>query len=709
MLSNLNEEQKKAVLAVSGPVMVFAGAGSGKTRTLTFRIAYMIKEKGIDPKNILAITFTNKATNEMKERLVNLVGPEIYGTTISTFHALCAKILRHEIPVLGYTRSFSIIDEEEQLKIIGDVLKENNSDKKQAKHLQKVINYCKCFDYIKADVPWENEMWSLYEEKMKSQDLLDFEDLLIKVKTIFLEFPDVLKKYQDKFHYVLVDEFQDTNLIQYKIIKALTEKSRNLFVVGDDDQSIYSFRGTNYENMSLFKKNFPEYQIFHLVENYRSSQAILDGCNKLIANNKDREKKELFSKNKGTSDDITIHQAESEKDEVNYIIDNIYSLKKSQTPWTDFAILYRSSVILRNLEIGLIKAGMPYRIFGGISYLKRREVKDIIAYLKLIINNNDLHSFKRIVNIPGRGIGEATIAKIESIKKEEKLGLFEAIKKSNTVLNKGKSAVLEEFTDMIKYFSDKINDVDLNDLFDELIEKTKYLEYLKEETENFEERSDNLKEFKSVLYQIENASTEGTRSDRLREAFDYTILSDEYLQNQKENKNGITLTTIHSAKGLEFNYVFVMALEENIFPNTIRLKNEFELEEERRIAYVAFTRAKKKLFLTTVKNRMLYGSWYYNQPSRFLLEFSGTKNILKKEKEDNPFNDFEEEKKAERITKQKESPKNETAYKAGDEVIHDKFGEGVIVGINGEIGMIFFGSQKRIANIMLNHKSLRKK
>ena len=708
MLSNLNEEQKKTVLAYSGPVMVSAGAGSGKTRALTFRIAYMVKEKGINPANILAITFTNKATNEMRERLINLVGPEIYDATISTFHALCARILRKEIPVLGYSRTFSIIDEEEQLKIITDVLKENNEEKRKAKHIQKVINYNKCFGMEKIDNPLENKIFKLYEDKMKSLNLLDFEDLLLKTKEIFTNFPQTLQKYQDRFHYVLCDEFQDTSLIQYEIIKMLTEKSRNLFVVGDDDQSIYSFRGTNYENMSQFKRDFPEHQIFYLTENYRSTQTILDGCNKLIKNNENREPKELFSRNKGKEDDVIIVQTESEKDEVNYVLDAVRSLKTTTTPWTDFAVLYRNSVILRNFELGFIKMGIPYRVFGGVSYLKRREVKDIIAYLKLIINDNDIHSFKRIINVPTRGIGEVTIGKIEAICKEDKVQLFEALKASNVILNKSKYQTLLDFMTMIKYFQEKIDKVNLNELFDELIEKIGYKEYLKEETENFEERNDNLQEFKSVLYQIESNSDGTSRSERLREAFDYTILSDEYLQNQKENKNGVTLSTIHSVKGLEFEYVFVVALEENIFPNEGRIINNFEMEEERRIAYVAFTRAKSKLYLLATKNRMLYGTWFHNQPSRFLLEFAGTKKIKKQMfEEENPFHDLEQEYLMKKPSE--EEQKKSGPYKTGDLVIHDKFGEGVIIGIRGEIGMIFFASQKRMTNIMLAHKALRKK
>lgn len=707
MLGELNALQKQAVLPVDGPVIVFAGAGSGKTRTLTYRIAYMIQENGIKASNILAITFTNKAANEMKERLKDLLGFDIAFATISTFHSLCARILRREIEVLGYDRSFSIIDDDEQLKIIGEILSENNYEKKKARQLQKIIGYLKCAG-MKSKDPWENKVYNLYEEKMKKLNLLDFDDLLLKVKELFLFHEDVLEKYRNKFQYILVDEFQDTNLIQYQIVKLLALTNRNLFVVGDDDQSIYSFRGANYENVRLFKKDFPEYLSFALTQNYRSTKTIIDGCNRLISFNKDREKKELFSEINGKANDVELYEARNEKDEVDYVLNEIYALKNKDNSYEDFAILYRSSVLLRNFELGLIKQGIPYKVFGGISYLKRREIKDIIAYLKLIVNNNDLHSFKRIINIPPRGIGPASIEKIEKLRNDYRITLFEALDACKTILPKSKFEVLMSFKDMISEFSSKLNEVELVPLYSELLEKIEYLNYLKDEVDDFDERKANLEEFKSILFQVENNEHDVSRIEKLREAFDEAILSDEYVQTQKENKFGVTISTIHSVKGLEFDYVFLVGFEENIFPNTYKLEDETELEEERRVAYVACTRAKKKLYFTVTKQRMLYGSSFKNEPSRFLNEFMGSSYTKKKKPlvTEFEFNDILQEEKNKKVNIVENDPK---MYSLGDRVIHDKFGEGVIIAIDNGIGQIFFDNEKRLIKILLSHPALNKK
>ena len=710
MLSNLNEKQKEAVLAIEGPVMVFAGAGSGKTRTLTYRVAYMIDQKKIKPYHILAITFTNKATNEMKDRLLNLVGTDSYDVTISTFHSLCARILRREIPVLGYDRSFNIIDEDEQLKIINDVLKDNNIDKKQypGKHLQKKINNCKCFN-TKPDEPIEQKVMNLYEEKMKALNLLDFEDLLLKTHEIFSSYPEVLDKYAHRYQYVLVDEFQDTNLIQYEIVKLLAKNSRNIFVVGDDDQSIYSFRGTNYENMNLFKKDFPDYQIFYLTQNYRSTQTILEGCNRLISNNQNREKKELFSKQIGSKMDVQIYQAPNEKIEVEYILDQIFSLKLKGAEHTDFAVLYRNSVLLRNLEIGLIQAGLPYQVFGGVSYLRRREIKDVIAYFKLIVNPNDTYSFTRIVNVPSRLLGEATINKVLEIKKKYRLTLFGAIDACQTILSKKRYETLVEFKNMIIELKQLMDTENLIVVYEKLLELTKYRDYLSNEDDSTE-RLENIEEFKSILLQIEEDNRPLTRLEKLEEAFDQALLADDKLQNQRQDRNGITLSTIHSVKGLEFSYVFVIGLEENVFPNIYRFTSEDEIEEERRIAYVAFTRAKKRLYLLSSQNRLLYGERFSNRTSRFLLEFMGANQS------NETLNEFNQEplfinsennsvNKKIKLLSDDERPK----YNIGDKVVHNKFGNGIIIAIDGDIGQIFFDQEKKLTKIMLSHPALQKK
>lgn len=702
MLKNLNEQQREAVLAIDGPVMVFAGAGSGKTRTLTYRVAYMIKERNITPYHILAITFTNKATNEMKKRLVDLVGESSLNVTISTFHSLCARILRRDISVLGYKNNFAIIDEEEQLKIINEIISERDIDKKSfpAKTLQKVINYCKCFGE-KPKIPFEQKFLNYYEERMKLYNLLDFEDLLLKVEEIFSNFPEILDKYRRIYKYILVDEFQDTNLVQYKIVRMLANESRNIFVVGDDDQSIYSFRGTNYENMNLFKRDFPEKKIFHLTENYRSTQSILNGSNKLISHNKNREPKELFSKITGSNNDVVIFQAYNEKAEVEYIIDNIMSLKSNGFELEEIAILYRSSVMLRNFELGFLQMGIPYRIYGGVSYLRRKEVKDAIAYLKLIIDNNDFYSFKRIINVPTRNIGESTINKLEEFRNTNDLTLFEAIDRANEILTKSKTNTLIEFKKLIIEFSSMIDDYELQVTYEKLIDKIGYRQYLEEEDENYIERIENLEEFKSVLYGIENDQFELSRREKLQNAFDEAILSDDKLKNQRQSKDGVLLSTIHSVKGLEFDVVFVVGLEEGLFPNTFRFEQEEEIEEERRIAYVAVTRARKKLFLTSTKSRLIYGRYAHNNISRFLLEFSEG-NEKKEEstfKKSNP-----EEYKP--TNKFKSVNNKENNYKVGDKVHHTKYGDGVILSIEGDIGQIVFTSKGIITKILLTHHTL---
>ncbi len=696
LLDSLNEQQKIAAEIIQGPVMVFAGAGSGKTRTLTYRIANMMASS-IDPRHILAITFTNKATNEMRERLQQLVGPHASLLTISTFHSLCASILRKEIGVLGYSNRFSILDDEDQLKVIGEVIEEAKMNKKifTPKHMRKKINWCKCFD-LKSDIPAENKIMELYETKMKEEDLLDFEDLLIKVREILRTCPDILLRYQKRFQYILVDEFQDTDLIQYQIIKLLAREHRNIFVVGDDDQSIYSFRGTNYANMSLFKEDFPEHQLIILNQNYRSTQTILDGCNNLIANNKDRQPKSLFSTITGSDQDVVVHQAKDENDEVQYVIDEIKKLIKQGYSHQDIAVLYRSSVVSRNFELGFIRADLPYRVFGGLSYLRRREIKDVIAYFRLIVFPNDIQSFKRIVNTPSRGIGTKTIEAITGYKQQQKITLDEALNQIDVYLP-SRTTAIREFIKLIGSFRARIEQENLVTLYQDLLEKTGYLTML-EDDEDKEERIANLMEFKSILYTIENSGEIATRSDKLIAAFDEAILSDDKLQSQKHDHHGITLSTIHSVKGLEFAIVFVVAFENNIFPNLYRSVEEASnLEEERRIAYVATTRAKTKLYLTCAFRRLLYGQANHNPQSMFLVEFAKNRPL-----EPQPqIVDFEEP--------VKPTIKSSNSYMIGDILIHSTYGEGILVSLSGDIGKICFAKQGFIKTFDMTHPAIRKK
>lgn len=697
----LNKKQMEAAETICGPIMVFAGAGSGKTRTLTYRVANMINE-GISPYNILAITFTNKATKEMKERLYNVVGGQMKFATISTFHSLCARILRQDIDALGYKKSFEIIDEEDQLGIVSDALTQCNIDKKKftPRQMRKMINYNKCYN-LKPSSPIEQQVYNKYEELMKEMSLLDFEDLLIKTYELFSNHLDILEKYRSRYQYILVDEFQDTNLIQYKIVKLLALNHRNLFVVGDDDQSIYSFRGTNYENMQLFKKDFPEYHMIILDQNYRSTQPILDGSNRLIANNKNRQGKFLFSDKKGEETDVIVEALPTEKDEVDYVIAKIKEgVKYKNKSYSDFAILYRSSVISRNFELGMISNNIPYRIFGGISYLRRKEIKDIIAYLKFIIDDNDVMSFKRIVNEPARGLGIKTIQDLLALSKTYSLNIFDAIEAYKSI-SASKYKALSNFKNMIISFQNKLDQVSLTELFEDILLQTDYLS-IYEDDENFEERKENLLEFKSILKSIDEDGEIATNKEKLIYAFDEAILSDDKLQNQRQSDEGVTLSTVHSVKGLEFDTVFVVAFEMGVFPAYYAITEGDEGEEERRIAYVAVTRAKTQLYLTTAKKRLLYGQINNNRPSQFLLEFTGANRFSKPKKDsvikiNNP------------VKEEVTSDNQDKNYHVGDYVIHKIYGEGIIVSLEGNDGKICFVERGEIKLFNITHPSIRKK
>ncbi len=712
-MEGLNHEQMQAIKDVNGPVIVFAGAGSGKTRTLTYRVAYMITKHNISPFNILAITFTNKATNEMKERLQKFLDIDTKHLTICTFHALCAMILRREITALGYKQDFSIVDEEDQLKVICEVIKDLKVDKKNAKSYQKKINYDKCFMTIPDDASDPNlkKVYLEYQKRMFEQNLLDFEDLLIKAYELFEKNPEILFKYQQKFKYILVDEFQDTNVIQYKIVKLLALEHHNLFVVGDDDQSIYSFRGTNYENINLFKEDFPEYRLYTLCHNYRSTSQIIEIANRLIANNKNREPKEMTTDITGDTDDVTIYTASSEKEEVDFVINRIRALKKSSDSYSDFAVLYRSSVLLRNVELGFIRNNIPYKVFGGISYLRRKEIKDVIAYLKLMLNYDDVNSFKRVVNVPSRGIGDVTVETILKVRKANKCNVIEAIKLSESILSPKRYQALKGFYDIIVGYDKLIDEDNLVNVFEKLISEIAYEEYLKEtyDEKDANERIANINEFKSILYTIDSSGL-GSKRNLLLEAFDEAILSDSFLQSQDENWGGVTLSTIHSVKGLEFKYVFIIGMENNIFPNHNRLLGNEELEEERRICYVAITRAKEKVFLTHCETRLLYGSFFHNRPSDFINEAFGIDTRKEVINSDDIINDATHKNKTKMIpSESKIVAVTSDTYNVGDTIVHSKFGEGIIISIKNDIGNIFFKDDKSSKSILLNHPSIRKK
>lgn len=688
LLENLNKEQLEAVKTVDGPVMVFAGAGTGKTRALTARIAYMIQEKNIMPYNILAITFTKKATNEMRERVSNIVGDKAKYINISTIHALCAKILRLGIDAIGYTKDFEIIDDEDALKIINEIYKNENIDRKYftPKAALNIIGSYKIHENVKL-FALQEKVYNCYQEYLKSHNLVDFDDLLVLTKEVLLKDQTFLTRLQDHYHYILVDEFQDTNPIQYEIVKLLAGGRKNLFVVGDDDQSIFSFTGATVDNMYLFLDDYPESQKIILDQNYRSSNAILKGANSVINNNNNREKKSLKGQVEGSFKDVIINEAYYFEDEARYVINEIKGLIKKGYDYRDIAVLYRNNVISRNFELALIENKIPYSIYGGVSYLKRREVKDIVSYLKFIIDPNNINHFKRIINQPARGIGEKTIDKVLEVMESKKVSLFEAITLTHIASPSSKTNALQEFKQMILDFKEKINELPLQDFYDYLLEKTGYLEMAKEEDKNNEtNRVGNLQEFKSILLKVEvNFLDENlTNDEKLKRSFDEIILDESLGDN--ENKKGVVLSTVHSVKGLEFSVVFVTALEEGIFP---ALREESDIEEERRVAYVAFTRAKERIYLTCATRRLIYGRVVRNQKSRFLTEYLSNSELTEHLKVE--------------VKKNKEDLGE---IHVGEHLYHSNFGAGIVIAVDDLTAQILFEKDNSLRKILKTHPAI---
>ena len=684
-LKDLNKEQREAVEYVEGPIIVFAGAGTGKTKTLTTRIAYMINDKKIAPHHILAITFTKKASNEMRERVNKLTGDVGNKVAISTIHAFCAKVLRFNIQHLGYKQNFEIIDDEEGLKIISEIYKEHNLDRK---YLTPKTALNMIGDYkngMAKLVGVADKVYELYQDYLFKNNLVDFDDLLILTKKLFEENAHVLEEYQYRYQYSLVDEFQDTNHIQYDIIKLLAGEKQNVFVVGDDDQSIYSFRGASVDNMYLFMEEYHNVKIVKLVQNYRSTNILLKGSNSLIACNECREPKELYSDVPGDIHDIVINESYYFEDEARFVSSEIKSLHNKGYNYSDIAVLYRNNVIARNFELAFIENQIPYVIYGGISYLKRREIKDVVSYLHFIIDHNNFLHFKRIINQPSRGIGEKTIQKVKMLMDEENISLFEAIDKVNEINASTKTQALIEFKNLINDLTAKINEMPLGDFFDELIDKTGYLEMVKAEDNVEVNREANLKEFKSILFKIENNYDGENNIKKLEQGFDDIILDESIGVNTV--KDSVVLSTIHSIKGLEFKVVFVVALEEGIFPS---MRDESDIEEERRVAYVAFTRAKEKVYLTCATRRLIYGRIVKNHKSRFLSEYLLPKELSEKKEPS------------------EEKAVDDGIIRVGDKVYHSNFGEGLVISSDDMTIQILFDKDHSLRKIMKNHPAITK-
>lgn len=638
--NKLNPMQLEAATQIEGPVLILAGAGSGKTRTLTHRIAYMIDE-GIEPYNILAITFTNKASKEMKERVDDLIG---YGSGIwvATFHSTCVRILRRCIDRLGYDNNFTIYDSDDQKNIVKAICKRQNIDTKRIKEktIMGVISSCKDemkspSDYSKeVGSDWiESQIASVYQEyeaTLKKNNALDFDDLLLKTVKLFKENPDVLEMYQRRFQYILVDEYQDTNTVQFEFIRLLADKHRNLCVVGDDDQSIYKFRGANIRNILDFEFNYPEAKVIKLEQNYRSTQNILDAANKVIARNKGRKSKALWT-SKGAGHKIHFRQFDSSREEAEFIAMDIASkVRKKDATYKDCAILYRTNMQSRELEERLIWDNIPYQIVGGQNFYGRKEIKDVLAYLKTIDNGNDDLAVKRILNVPKRGIGATSVQKVEMYADANEISFFEALTQAERIPSLGKTAdKMKAFTSMIRLLRTKIQDDfydDLPELIDDVLQTTGYLEELRAEAdEDATDREENVDELitKAAAFEQkyfeENSDTEEkpTLQDFLSEV---SLVAD--IDNVDGEKDRVLLMTLHSAKGLEFPYVYIAGMEEGLFPNdmVISSADSEDMEEERRLAYVGITRAKEELTLTCAKVRMLRGETRYNPISCFVRE-----------------------------------------------------------------------------------------
>lgn len=695
-ISNLNNMQQKAVTYKEGPMLVLAGAGSGKTKVLTNRIAYLI-ESGISPANILAITFTNKAAREMKERVFKLIGHEAIYIQISTFHSLGLKILKENYEFLGSEKNFIILDSDDTLTVVKKLMKELNMDPKHynARELRNKISSAKNelitpqkFSKIEFD---ENivTLYKKYIQKLKIGNSVDFDDLLLLPIQLFELSPSILESYQERYKYILIDEYQDTNQAQYVFCKMLAKKYHNIFVVGDNDQAIYAFRGANFKNILNFEKDYPNCQTILLEENYRSTQTILNAANSVIQHNKQRKDKKLWSNNE-LGEKIKYVKTDDEQAESEYVIKKIKELHEQQINYDQIAILYRTNAQSRTMEEAMLKANLPYRIIGSFYFYNRKEIKDLLCYLRLINNPKDDVSLTRVINVPKRGIGNVTIANITS--NADKLGtsMFEAIT-SGKELN---------FKNMILDLQNSCQKLSLTEMVEQILEKSGLRqELIQEKNLESEIRLENLEEFKSITKNYENEFGEISLDDFLNEI---SLVSD--VEEHADDTNKVSLMTIHSVKGLEFDYVFVIGMEEGIFPhyNSILEGRTEAIEEERRLCYVAITRAKKDLWLINAKKRMLYGQTQVNAPSRFLDEIDD--KYLDFEKRTTSFMDKTKAK----FNKERMFNHGSIDYQIGDNIRHTDYGEGVVTAVDKKIITIAFPYPIGVKKFIKNHKSLTK-
>lgn len=627
----LNEQQKEAVFQTEGPVLILAGAGSGKTRVLTHRIAYLIDRCSVNPWNIMAITFTNKAAGEMRERVDSIVGFGAESIWVSTFHSSCVRILRRYIDRLGYDNNFTIYDTDDQKTVMKDICKRLEIDTKMLKErtilgaISSAKNECVSPAEYELSVGGDYTMrkisrvYAEYQRVLKKNNALDFDDLLVKAVELFKACPDVLESYQNRFRYIMVDEYQDTNTVQFELIRLLAAKNRNLCVVGDDDQSIYKFRGANIRNILDFEKVYPEAKVIKLEQNYRSTQNVLDAANHVIRNNVGRKEKALWT-DKGAGNRIHFKQFDTAYDEAEFIAEDVRRKKReAEADYGQCAVLFRTNAQARLLEERFVVLGIPYDVVGGVNFYARKEIKDLLAYLKTVDNGKDDVAVKRIINVPKRGIGAATIARVQEYADERQISFYDALRESDQIMTIGRSASkLEPFVTLIQSFRGKLEYYGVKELLQDIIDTTGYVKALEEsDEEDAESRIENIEELMNKVVAYEESHDEPTLSGFLEEV---ALVAD--IDGVSEDDDKVLLMTLHSAKGLEFSHVYIAGMEDGVFPSymTITADDPAEIEEERRLAYVGITRAKDDLTLTCARARMLRGETQYNMVSRFVRE-----------------------------------------------------------------------------------------
>ena len=714
-LENLNDKQREAAMYTEGALLILAGAGSGKTSTMTRRIAYLVDEKGVSPYNILAVTFTNKAAREMEERVEEILGSNSR-MWIMTFHAACLRMLRMDGDRLGYTNSFAVYDPVDQKSIVKNLLKEYEIDEKKFTPNSILSNISKAkeqeigpreFEENAGDFRDETvaKVYGGYERILSRNNAMDFDDLILNAVRLLKENPDVLEKYQERFRYIMVDEYQDTNQLQYKLISLLAKKYGNICVVGDDDQCIYQWRGADIRNILNFEKEFPKAKVVKLEQNYRSTANILEAAHSVISNNKQRKRKKLWT-DASQGEKIQYHRLESDYREAGYIAQEIGYMVQQGENYRDFAILYRTNAQSRNFEDSLAQRRIPYRVIGGLRYYDRMEIKDMIAYMRLVANPMDDIAFDRVVNSPKRGIGKATMDKIKSVANYCEKSIFQYVEGeaiADTLSGKA-SRGMNEFLEIIREYSEEKENLRVSDIYEGLLIKSGYLKALEDQgTAEADGRIENLMEFKSVIYEFENRDSKLELDEFLEKL---ALLSD--VDNHDSEANAVTLMTMHSAKGLEFPYVFMPGMEDGLFPSWRSRDSISQMEEERRLCYVGMTRAKRRLWMTSAESRLLYGKVNATRESEFMREINpkllagdgvyksgsvgaktGSTRYLDG-RYDPISGDYQFQNHIKAKSEMKKKLVHDEHFEVGDRVIHGKFGEGVVLEVTPKIIRVEF-------------------